>query len=73
MSDENANTYSYETACKYRKINTYVAAILLVVTGIFSLIALGMGSTIRQLIITFYFAVIGVIIVMVELGKGSFP
>lgn len=45
----------------------------MVVIGVFSLLDLGTGSTIRALIMTFYFCIIGVIIIAVELGSGSFP
>ena len=63
--------FSYDKACAYRKISSFAAAIMLVVVSIFSILSIGDAGSLRVIIMTIYFILIGLIIVGVEMERGS--
>ena len=56
-----------------RKWSTYISAILLVTTGVLKIVSLSAGDGLsgREFIMTFYFVIIALIIILVEMGHGA--
>ena len=61
---------TYEKASKIRTMTSYVAAAMLIVVGISRLLSISTADSMRVFIMTFYFVVIGIIIIAVECGNG---
>ena len=70
-ANADGSMFSYEKACTYRKITSYAAAIMLVVVSVFSVFSIGDAGGLRTIIMTIYFVFIGLIIVGVEMERGS--
>ena len=66
-----ADGLTYEKASKYRSISNYAAAVMLVIVSVMQLISIGSAPSLRVFIMTGYFILLGVIIVLVEMEKGD--
>ena len=62
---------SYQEACKWRKYSTFLAAVLLIVIGIFSILSISDAGGLRAIVMTIYLIVIAVVMILVELGQGA--
>jgi hypothetical protein len=52
-------------------MTSYIAAAMLVVVGISRLLSISEAASMRVFVMTFYFVVIGIIVIAVECGNGA--
>lgn len=62
---------TYEKASQIRTMTSYIAAAMLVVVGISRLLSISEAASMRVFVMTFYFVVIGIIVIAVECGNGA--
>ena len=65
---ESLEKMSYDEACKWRKYSAFLAAGLLIVIGVFSILSISEAGGLRAIIMTLYLIVIAVVMILVELG-----